>query len=86
MSLSEGRKEGDRQKVPRARQTQLHLEDPLIPPTAKRKLAYLQNLGQKTGFRVRGEKSSVPALQPSGVPRAGGRQRACDVPEVVGPF
>lgn len=44
-----GRKEGDRQKGPRARETQLYLEDPLIPPTAKWKLAYLQNLSQKTG-------------------------------------
>lgn len=63
--------------------TQLYLEDPLYPPTAKQKLAYLQNPSQKTGFCVSWEKSSVPVLWPSGVPRAGAGQWACDVSKAL---
>lgn len=59
------RKKRDRWKMPRAGKTQLSLEDPLIPPIIKWKLAYLENLSQnKSRFRKAG-KSQVLLCQRS---------------------
>lgn len=54
--------------MPWARKTQLYLEDPLIPPIVKWKLAYLENLSRKKVDFIKMEKSQVlpgPGLQRS---------------------